>query len=66
MEQACSRVLAVKRLLRAAMATVDRDILHPIQASLKKRKVELSASDSLRVLLHTLTINSIALVLGHC
>jgi hypothetical protein len=36
MEQACSQVEAVKRMLQEMLATVGRDILHPIRVSLKK------------------------------
>jgi hypothetical protein len=35
--QACSQVVAVERLLWEILATVGRDILHPIWVNLKKR-----------------------------
>jgi hypothetical protein len=37
-EQACSQVVAMKRLLRETLAMVSRDILHPIWVSLKEKE----------------------------
>jgi hypothetical protein len=65
MERACSRVAAVKRLLREVMATVDWDILNPIWVSLKKNESLPKSSSSLRVPLYPLASTSTSLGLGH-